>query len=153
MISREEALELWIGLRDDFVSAQKRMEEIVTTKAWEPIGFDSFSDAWRTYMSDVTIAAEIRPFVVYQFLADKQSIEDISAAVKDVGKERAESLAQQREDGIPPEHASMTIVSRHLRHKPSRPDTIHVNVGSDALTEYHHLATAAGRRGNVPALP
>lgn len=143
--SAEQAEALWQKLRQHFVNAQRVIEEIIATQAWLPLGYDSFTTAWKTTMADVTLAVELRPFVVYQMFAEGWSSEDVAEVIKGLGRDRAERLKQQRDNGVPASGASMTIVNRHQRHKPGPGDTIHIFVGSVTLEAYRQTAEREGK--------
>ena len=99
---RRQASELWRALDPRGV-----IEDIIETRAWEPLGYSSFSEAWPAEMADITLPAELRAHVVYQMLADGTSVDDIACAVKGVGRDRVESLKRQRLSGVPPGDASL----------------------------------------------
>lgn len=150
-ITQRQATKLWEQLRSHFVNAQKVIEEIIETQAWEPMGYASFSEAWTAQMSDITIATEIRPYVVYQMITEGASDEQVAAHVKGVGRDRAAALRRQRGNGVPAAHASLhvraedqSVVREHLRAKPSAPDTVHLKLGTVKLRRYQKIAKKRG---------
>lgn len=139
-LTRAQAVELWGRLRQHFVNAAQAVEEIIEARAWEPLGYGSFAEAWNAQMGDVTLAVEVRPHVVYQMLTEGYDYDAVAAAVKGVGRDRAESLDRQRRNGVPARDASMTVVRSHRRKLPSVAGTIHVPVGPIALRRYQEIA-------------
>lgn len=139
-MTRAQAVELWGKLRTHFIDAAKVMEDIIQSRAWEPLGYDSFATAWNAQMGDVTLAVEVRPHVVYQMLTEGYDYDAIAERVKGIGRDRAESLDRQRRNGVPARDASMTVVRRHRRKLPSAAGTIHVQVGPIALKRYQQIA-------------
>lgn len=140
-ISKVQAQILWTDLRNCLVNAGTTIEKIVQARAWEPMGYPSFSEAWAAQMSNILLAKEIRAHVVYQMLADGLDTEDITDLVKGIGPDAAQQLARQRENGVPADYA---VVNKHLRRKPTAPDTIHIKVGSTMLSEYRRVAAQKG---------
>lgn len=140
-LNRREAEQLWGDLRSFLVNAASVIDRIIAEKAWKPLGYATFSAAWSEQMANLTLAKEIRPQVVYQMLSEGLTVDEISDLVKGVGPERAASLARQRSNGVPADHA---VVHEHLRRKPRTPDTIHVKVGSTMLIEYRRIAADSG---------
>lgn len=134
-------VELWNNLRTQFLAFQDTLEEIIYKKAW--MGHASFFEAWASKMSDITLAAELRPHVVYQMLAEGLSVEDIAANVKGVGVDRVESLKRQKTNGVPARDASRatsrkwhnkaddgtTIVREHERGPKSEAGSLHLELG------------------------
>lgn len=143
-LTNKQAIALWASLKQHFVNAEKVVEEIIETRAWEPLGYASFAEAWHAQVGDITLAVEIRPHVVYQMLTEGYDYDAIAEKVKGVGRDRAESLDRQRRNGVPAKDASMSVVRRHLRKHPTVAGTIHVQVGPMALKRYQKLAEKRG---------
>lgn len=139
-MTRTQAVDLWVSLRHHFVNAAAVIEQIIETRAWEPLGYDSFTEAWNAQMGEITLAVEVRPHVVYQMLTEGYDYDAIAEKVKDVGRDRAESLDRQRRNGVPAKDATMTVVARHLRKRPSVAGVIHIPVGPIALRRYQRIA-------------
>lgn len=140
-ISAAEAQSLWGELRKHFANAENVIQEIVEQKAWEPLGYGSFAEAWVGEMSTLTLPSEVRPHVVYQMLAEGWEPVDIAEAVKGVGPGTAEGLARQRRNGVPPNHA---VVREHYRRRSAPASHIRINVGPTMLAEYRRIALIEG---------
>lgn len=148
------AIELWNKLRTQFLAFQDTLEEIIDKRAWEPMGYSSFHENYIAKMGDITLAVELRPHVVYQMLAEGLSVEQIAASVRGVGVDRVESLARQRQNGVPARHASLstgrkwhnradddlTTVREHERKKPSEASTVHLEIGALKLKRLEKAA-------------
>lgn len=139
-LTTSQALALWKQLSQHFVNAAKVIEEIIENRAWEPLGYSTFAEAWHAQMGEVTLAVEVRPHVVYQMLTEGYDYDAIAESVKGVGRDRAESLDRQRRNGVPPCDASMSVVRKHLRKRPSTAEYVHINVGPIALRRYKQVA-------------
>lgn len=139
-ITSAEAAALWQRLRQGFINLAATIEEIIETRAWEPMGYESFTEAWHAQMGEVTLAVEVRPHVVYQMLTEGYDYDAIAEKVKGIGRDRAESLDRQRRNGVPASDASMSVVREHLRNRPSAAAFVHVEVGPIALRRYKQIA-------------
>jgi len=136
---------LWEALRSGFLGTEKTIVEIIKARAWEPLGYETFTDAWVKEVADISIANELLPHVVYQMFAEGLTVDEVAETVKGIGADRAESLDRQRRHGIPAHAASMYEVRRHMRRRPRPADTIHVVVGPAVLQDCHRIATQVGR--------
>lgn len=134
---RQQAQTLWKKLHSHFVNAENVIREIIDTRAWEPLGYKTFAEAWKATMSDLTLAVEIRPHVVYQMLGEGWSSDEIAEAIRGIGPDGVEQLDRQRQNNVPADYA---VVNRHYRRKPSPADTLHINVGHTMLEEYRRIA-------------
>lgn len=138
-LTKNQAESLWIDLRDNFLDAEKNIKTIIATKAWEPLGYKTFAEAWLFKLGDVTLAAEVRRHVVYELLSENVGLGYIAEAVKGITPKSADFLNRQRKNGIPADQAS-TVVREHDRKLPSKPDTLHIKVGRTTLAEYQRIA-------------
>lgn len=143
-LTAKQAQQLWGKLRQHFINAATVIEEIIEKRAWEPMGYDSFTEAWHAQMGDVTLAVEVRPHVVYQMLTEGYDYDAIAEKVKGIGRDRAESLDRQRRNGVPAKDASLSVVREHLRKRPSTAGYVHVEVGPIALRRYRQVAERLG---------
>ena len=84
-IKKSEAVALWDSLRDNFLNATTNIKAIIAAKAWEPLGYNSFAQAWREEMSGIPLAGEIRVHVVYQLLEESVPLQDIADMVGGIG--------------------------------------------------------------------
>ncbi|MGK2880280.1 MAG: hypothetical protein ACSLE6_05615 [Mycobacterium sp.] len=64
------AEQLWDRLRSGDLDFQLSRSAIIEARAWEPLGYESFSKAWVDKMAGVTIAAALRLYAVYELLAE-----------------------------------------------------------------------------------
>lgn len=142
-ITKNQAQDLWADLRGHLLGAEKAIKEIIATKAWEPMGYSTFAEAWTEHMSGITIATEIRAHVVYQMLSEGMTSFDVACNVKGVGPTQASALDDQRRDGIPADHASV-YVRPHDRTKPTKRGVLHIEVGDTLLTEYKRISKRHG---------
>lgn len=134
------AEKLWDRLEKGFLDTQNTIIAIIESKAWEPLGYESFSKAWvDRIMSKVTVASELRPHVVYQMFSEGLTAEQVADAVKGITTESANELKRQRNNGVPADQAT-TVVRRHHRRKPGNWSFLHIKVDTDTLKEWKRLA-------------
>lgn len=149
-INNRQARKLWDLLRAHFVNFEQTLEQIVETRAWEPLGYLSFADAWNDRMSDITLAAEVRPHVAYAYFDQGASIEEVAEGVKGLGHAGAENLHRQKEIGVPASNASLHArPKRRVRDerpapRPAAPDTIEIVVGVTKYKRYQRIAAKNG---------
>lgn len=143
-MTQRDALALWKKLATQFAATERTIQEIIDRRAWEPLGYSTFNEAWNAQMGSVTLASELRPYVVYQMLEEGQTPADVAATVKGVGESKAKQLARQRRNGVPPQDASMYLVGEHMRRKPKPPSVAHVPVGARNLKTYQRICHDLG---------
>lgn len=145
-ISREAAESLWADLREAFVNAEVTLVKIIEARAWEPLGYGSFPEAWAGRMGGVRLASEaVRCHVVYALLSEGQTDEQIVSTLGgQVGDQAISRLREQRDMGVPAGLAT-TRVRSHERSRPSPPETLHVRLTPAELADFKALADALGR--------
>lgn len=119
-IPETQAAKLWADLRQAFTRIDQLLPEIIETKAWEPLGYTSFTEAWTAKMDGITIATEMRPHVIYAMFNEGAQLDTIQAAIKGIGPRQLDVLKRQYNNGVPADLAT-TIVREHPRQKPSAP--------------------------------
>lgn len=138
-MNKRTASRLWGQLKQHLINAERVLQEIIEQRAWEPLGYDSFAEAWDAQnMSDITLATELRPHVIYQLLAEGGTVESIAATVKGVGPEQVKAAKRQRQHGVPASKA--VLVRQHGRTPPCPPSVIRTEVGVDKMREYRKIA-------------
>ena len=100
------AEKLWGELRTGLLNVEKTIAQIIHDKSWEPLGYNSFTEAWAARLSDITIASELRSHVVYQMFREGSTPEDVAAAMKGVGIDSADAFKREMENGVPAEIAT-----------------------------------------------
>ena len=102
----EWAEQLWRDLRSGLLDVQKTIATIIAEKAWEPLGYASFTEAWSSRLADITIAPELRAHVVYEMFREGSTPDGVAAAMKGIGRESAEAFQREMENGVPAELAT-----------------------------------------------
>lgn len=146
MTTKRQANALWDSLHDHLVNAEKVIVQIVEAKAWEPLGYDTFAEAWSDRMEGVRLATEMaRVHVVYALFGEGRTpaqVRDILGS--QVGDAALEKLHKQHKAGVPADLAS-TRVRAHERALPRPAGTIKVRVSPEEYDYYKSLAKALGR--------
>lgn len=139
-----KAEKLWSELRELFVNAEAKIKEIIETRAWEPLGYGSFAEAWNDRMAGVRLATDAaRAYVVYALFDDGLDEGGVAAALppgSGVGPSAIKALRRQRSNGVP---ADFAVVREHLRAKPGEPRYVHVELSPD---EYENFKAIAEKR-------
>jgi hypothetical protein len=145
------AEKLWTRLETNLLDTQNTLIAIIDAHAWEPLGYESFSKAWvDRIMSRITLAAELRPHVVYQMFSEGLTAEQVAGAVKGVTPESAQRFKEQQDNGVPPEQA--TTVRRHQRRLPGPWKFVHLKVDPSTLADWRRIAQTRGRSVTAMAL-
>ena len=95
------AEKLWTELRTGLLNTEQTIAQIIHDKAWEPLGYGSFIEAWKVRLSDITFATELRPPVIYEMYRQGALPEDVALAVKGISRNGAEALKRQMDNGVP----------------------------------------------------
>lgn len=140
-LSKKAAQALWDKVWQTLSDHQAAIREVIEKRAWEPLGYESFSDAWLGMNRDeITLARELRPHVIYQMLSEGLTVDEVADAVKGAGVEIVDRMNQERKAGVPPDQAS--TVKQHARL--TRPHTLHIYVGAEQMEEFHRIVNALG---------
>lgn len=119
-ISKKNAEALWNELASNLLAAEESIKEIIKNRAWEPLGYESFYEAWNDRMSHIEIARDFRGIIVYQMLAEGHSDNEIAHSVKGVGPETALGFRRDRAAGVPADKAKgKVLVSPFERKAPA----------------------------------
>lgn len=139
--AQREARELWDKVREGFASAEEGLKRIIETKAWEPLGYASFAEAWRHELNHVRLTTDyLKAQVVYAFLDQGLTASDIGDRIP-VDRDAIDSLVRQRDNGVP---ADFARVRTHFRKRPSEAHVAHVPLKPSELTTFRQLCESRG---------
>ena len=152
-MKQSQAEALWSSLRESFVNAEKVLIQIIEAKAWEPLGYDTFGQAWADRMAGVRLAGALTANVVYALLDEGMKAQKI-VALAGVGPTVVYLLARQKNNVVPVEMAKLqdTVVRAHTRVKPSAPAFLHLELNHGELASLKALCAAKGVDLNSEAL-
>jgi hypothetical protein len=136
-----EAEALWASLRSALYNADNSIKHIIAEKAWRPLGYETFAQAWDERMAGIELANSIKPYVIYAMLDESLTLDDI-AGMTGWGMDQVSRAAEDYRYGVPV--AGATVVRRHVRQAPSGRTTMHIQFDP---SEYEWLRDFAKRQG------
>lgn len=142
-ITTQKAAEnLWAELRSAFVNAEQAIISIIESKAWEPLGYDTFTQAWNDRMRGVRLAALCTPHIVYRMF-DDGAVDDAIAEAINSSAANVAFMRRQQGNGVPPQMAS-TRVRAHDRGAPRSPFVLSLWLTSEEYADAKAMCEAKG---------
>ena len=145
MLSKMEAQQLWDNLRGSLLETEKNIRAIINTRAWEPLGYETFAEAWRDNLSDIELSTELRAVVVFAMFDDGASKSDVAKSVAGVGPTTVTALADAHRKGF--DAADAAYLSFRKRRTPTpknSPKTIAITLSAE---EHAALKASADAQG------
>lgn len=144
-ISKEQAEQLWGELAGGFATIESVIPRIIAEKAWEPLGYTTFAEAWADRLKGHRLAtSEPMARVLYALMDDGASdMQMIELIGTQLSPEVAARVRVQHDAGVPPEYAS---VRAHARKLPGRPRFVRVELREE---EYEDLRVLLDRRNET----
>jgi hypothetical protein len=140
-LTKKQAQAMWDRVWQTLSDHEAAIREVIDKKAWLPLGFETFADAWfGLNHNDISLARELRPHVVVQLLSEGLTEDEVADAVKGIGPELAARINKERKAGVPADQ--MSLVKQHSRL--TRPHTLHIYVGAEQMEEFHRIVTSLG---------
>lgn len=145
-LSQKECEALWGQLRDHFASAEKVLISIIEDRAWFPLGYDTFSQAWNDRMKGVRLATEgVRAHVVYTLLAEGLDDREIRNVIgTQIGDTALVYLREQRDRGVPAGLATTRVKAHDRSRFVAPPRFLRVELRTDELSAFTEIAAARG---------
>ncbi|MFI8660776.1 hypothetical protein ACIGKR_12360 [Rhodococcus qingshengii] len=141
----KQAEKMWADLKGHFVNAEKTIIQIIQARAWEPLGYDSFVEAWQEKMAGVRLAStELRAHVVYAMFDEGLSeagVNDVLGVGSGIGPSQVKVLKRQKLNGVPAAAATCRVPA-YERRLPCVPRRIHVEFQEDEYADFFRIATA-----------
>lgn len=139
----EEAKELWNNLHNLFLQAEETIRAIIAVKAWEPLGYETFASCWLAQMRNITVANEIRPYIIYQLFDENLTADQVANAVKGIGPEKAAAFKREKDNGVPATAATGRIIRREHEMKvpPEEQTHIHLEFTREEIVKWQKIAT------------
>ena len=107
-MDKTTAEQLWTRLSDGLNDVEATLIEIIESKAWEPLGYASFTDAWNDRLKDSRLANRtdmLRAHVVYALFAEGLTDEEVIVLAK-VPDARVKNLRAAVAANVPAERAA-----------------------------------------------
>ena len=130
------AEKLWGQLATSLLATEKLITQIIHDKAWEPLGYHSFTEAWAARMADTRLGGELRAHVVYAMLREGSTPENVAAAINGISHRVAEQLADEMAAGVPASSAGQ----RRRPRDPSPFKTVFVPVPRATHAKWERIA-------------
>lgn len=122
-ITKRRAEALWGELSNNLMATEESIRSIIKERAWGPLGYESFYEAWNDRMSHIEIARDFRGIIVYQMLSEGKDDMEIAHAMPGLGPETALGFRRDRAAGVPAERAKgKVLISPHERKAPPQED-------------------------------
>lgn len=137
-MNKKQAEQLWNELRGSLLATEETLKAIIEHRAWEPLGYDTFHEAWADRMGGVQLSGAIEASVVFAMFDSGATPADAAHVVKGVGPRRAKAYHQAHGVGMAPADAEAhavrmmrvnmkpgeTFVPAHVRGKAKRRNQI-----------------------------
>lgn len=142
-MNKSEAEKLWADLAGGFATIERIIPEIIKGRAWEPLGYATFAEAWTDRLKGHRLATDyLRAAVVFQMFKEGLSDEEV-IRTSGVADSRVKTLREQHELGIPAEAAS-TVVRSHERSLPSPPFVVRIELNHHERVRFQELCGRLG---------
>lgn len=141
-MNQREAEAQWAELRSALTNVEQVIKNIIATKAWKPLGYETFGEAWDARMQGVALANNIKPYVIYAMLDEALTLEDITTSTG-WGMDQVSRAAEDYHFGVPVDGA--TVVRQHVRRAPGERKMIHIPFEPDEYAWLHDFARRQGR--------
>lgn len=148
------AIRLWDDLKSALTKFEAALEAVINARAWEPLGYASFAEAWADRMQGTRLSTSRQAAtVVYALLDGGASREEVLMSLgpgSGVAPMTLDRLIEQRSAGVPADLAS-TRVRSHERSRPSPPSRIVVELTHEEWVYLRDLCEARGLDLNAEA--
>lgn len=143
-VNQQQALKLWSELKQAFARIDLLVPQIIENRAWEPLGYDSFIEAWSAQLGDIDVSKAFLPAVVYAMYDTGATVDEVAYAVHGVGVRTAELIKRQKQNGVPASCAT-TTVREHQRKPPGARRHLQVDFGPATFQRLEAVAKRIGR--------
>lgn len=149
-ISKEQAARLWDELKGNLLAVEDGIKQIIATKAWEPLGYETFQDAWEDRLSDVKLTGVMRATVVLAMFEQGATEVEVATTVTGVGPVRSKAYKQAHQAKLTPKKAElhaekMVPVKPYARSLPERRNALRIEgFDDDEIQAWNALADELG---------
>ena len=140
-ITPDRAAELWDALRTNLLAVEDGIRQIIATRAWEPLGYETFAECWADRLGDLKLTKELRAVVVFAMFEDDVTPTDAARAVAGTGVVEVRQLHTAFQQGMDASDAAfVTRAKPKTRPTAGAPRTVQVQLQAG---EYEALRAAA----------
>lgn len=140
-LSRSEAEALWASLKGNLLAAEDDIRTIIDTRAWEPLGFDSFVACWEDRLHELNLSSELRAVVVYAMFDDGASDREVALAVAGVGPSTVTGLRKGHNAGMDAKDAAAVTTNRgRSRRSGSMPQSLNITLSREQMERLAMIA-------------
>lgn len=142
-LSKRAAQALLDSIRTDLLHVEENIVKFIRARGWEPLGFDTFIEAWNANMKGVRLSTDaLKAHVVFAMFEDGLSDEEIIRATG-VGDATVGRMRERKADGIDPKYVS---VRPHTKSYPEPSKSIRLEFDTHEEKKYwEDLCDAKGR--------
>lgn len=153
-ITAAHATTLIDNLRTNLINAQDTISQIITTRAWEPLGYATFSAMWDDKLHDIELTGAMKAHVIYEMFREGESDIDVATTLKGVGPKIVAAYRDAYHAGLPADqaddHARLVRVRAHTRALPGKRHSITIDgFTAEELAEINNLAIKMGTTRNA----
>lgn len=104
-MNKTQAQALWNRLRSGLLGVEQSLKEIVENRAWEPLGYASFSEAWKAELAGLKLAGAVQASAVLALYSSGATAEEVQEVVEGVGPKKAKAYQQAHAADFTPSQA------------------------------------------------
>lgn len=138
-MNKQDASRLFGRLRGALLALDEVLGEVIEHRAWEPLGYSSFAEAWAQQLGDMRLSGRLAATVAYAMFDTGSTPEQVSAAVHGLGPVKVKALHQGYVRGLDSGQAAR-LAAKSERRSPRRVDvparTIELDEGETYIGGY-----------------
>ena len=150
-ISKRKAEALWVSMGEALTDFEAALGEVIEARAWEPLGYQSFFEAWADRMAGYRLSSMIgKATVVYQMLDEGIAVNEIAMSAPGLGPAQVAKLAQKKANSVPTSHATTgerpTVTKRRecWVNSPTEARTLHIKPSKQDYDKFCKIALELG---------
>ena len=144
-ISKRKAEALWASMSEALTNFEASLGEVIETRAWEPLGYKSFSEAWADRMSTHVLSSPVgKATVVYQMLDEGIVPDEIALSTSGLGPTQVETLAQKKANGVRVADATTFRRRETFVNFPTEARTLHIKPSKRDYDKFCKIALELG---------
>lgn len=143
-ITPDRATELWDALRTNLLAVEDGIRQIIATRAWEPLGYETFAVCWAERLGDLKLTKELRAVVVFAMFEDDATPADAARAVSGTGVVEVRQLHTAFQQGMDARDAAfVTRAKPKTRPTAGAPRGVHFQLSAEEYAAFRAAAAEA----------